>query len=209
MGSRATKWNGIEVPKGCADLLPLLGAAGGAVVIAIASERTGVDRKWVALGGASVGIAVASSTDGWLKQLATGVAAAGFVIAVVDYLRERAAAQAKITGDAVPAQETKAQTSPAPPPSEPAPAATAPAASGELTPEQLAKLQAIMEKLDPVEREQIAKLEESAPADLIHSLKKTLVGMSVDDAIEYLRRNLLATAHSQRRNGTHAPSVRS
>ncbi len=193
------------MPRGGAGMMPILGAAGGALAIAIASERTGVNRKWVALGGASVGIVVASSTNGWLKQLATGVVAAGAVIAIVDYLRERAAAQ-----------ETKAQTSAAPPQSEPAPAGMTPAAaeaagtpSGDLTPEQLAKLQAIMEKLDPVECEQIAKLERSAPTDLIRSLKKTLVEMNVDDAVEYVRKNVLAKARSAGRNGMHAPWVRS
>lgn len=217
MGSRGTKWKGLEVPEsGGVDLMPIVGAAGGALAIAAASQRTGIDRKWVALGGASVGVVVASSTSGWLKQLATGVAAAGAVIAVLDYLRERAAAQAKATRDAAPAQETKAEASAAPPPRESTPASTTPTASeaagspsGELTPEQLAKLQAIMEKLDPVEREQIAKLEKNAPADLIRSLKKTLVGMSVDDAVEYVRKNVLAKARGQGRNGTHAPSVRS
>jgi hypothetical protein len=196
--------------------MPFLGAAGGAVTIAIVSERAGVDRKWVALGGASVGLVVASSTNGWLKHLATGVAAAGVVIAVVEYLRERAAAHAKVIRDAAPDQETKARASVAPPPSEPAPAGASPEASaaagptsGELTTGQLAKLQAIMEKLHPVEREQIAKLEESAPTDLIRSLKKTLVGMSVDDAVEYVRCNLLAKARSQGRSGTHVPLVRS
>jgi hypothetical protein len=162
---------------------------------------------------------VASSTNGSLKQLATGVAAAGAVIAVVDYLREQAAAQAqpKATRDAAPAQDQKAEASGAAPPTHPpatadvAPAAAATEAprSDELAPEQLAKLQAIMEKLDPVEREQIAKLEKNAPVDLISRLKMTLVAMNVDEAVEYVRKNVLARARSQGRNGMPAPSVRS
>jgi hypothetical protein len=194
--------------------MPIVGAAGAAVAIALASQRTGLDRKWVALGGAGVGVVVASSTSGWLKQLATGVAAAGAVIAVVDYLRERAAAPSQApTRDAT--QDSKPLPSVPAPSSEAVPARAAPTApenaaapADDLTPEQLAHLQAIMEHLEPVEREQVAKLEKNAPADLIRSLKKTLVGLSVDDGVAFVRKNVLTKAR-QGRNGAHAPFVRS
>jgi hypothetical protein len=173
-------------------LIPIVGAAGGALAIALASERLGVDRTRVALTGADVAAAVAGSTTGWARQLASGAAAAGVVIALVDHFRERDVMRAA----AAPAE-----------PADVAPSAAT--ASDALTPEELAHLEAIAARLDPIEREQLDEVERRGAPEVIRRLKRALVAMSVDDAVAYLRRNALPKPRpGQARNKAYAPAVR-
>jgi hypothetical protein len=175
--------------------MPMIGAAGGAWAIAVASEKPGVDRVKVALTGAGIGVVVAGASTGWVRQLAGGAAAAGFALALIEYLRERAAAKSTAVSATAPPEPAK------PVPSEPAGATDA------LTPEKWAHLQTIAAQLDAEEREQLHELEKKAPADLMLKVKRALVSMSVDDAVASLREKLFAKPYSRARNGTHASAV--
>jgi hypothetical protein len=191
-------------------LLPIIGAAGGAWAIAVASEQPGADRLQVALTGAGIGVMVAGASTGWVRQLAGGAAAAGAAIALIEYLRERDAAKRTATkSEAAPpaaANVEAAQAAAAPPgPVETATNESSSAADA-LTAEEWARLQTIAARLDPEEHKQLDELEQREPA-LMLKVKKALVSMSVDDAVAFLRQKLFAKPHGRARNGTHASAV--
>lgn len=164
------------------ELAPLLGAAGGAAAIVAASDHFQLDRKAVALGGVGLGIAVASATTGVVRQLATGVAAAGACIAVLDFIRELPRAPKR---DSAPAEQPK-----------PEPTAAAPSTE-RLTPEELLHLQKIAASLTPDERERLVEVEKRGEPELVRRLKATLVGLSIEDAVVFLRKNVLAAPHGR------------
>jgi hypothetical protein len=128
---------------------PLIGAAGAAVAIAIATERAAGKRQTVALGGAAVAFAFSQATSGATRAFFQGAAIAGIGVAIAEWvrsLRQAAvspaprpttvpAAQPEKTTDTSPASDTPAvaEREPSPPPAaqfQPAPDAASEAPAG-------------------------------------------------------------------------------
>jgi hypothetical protein len=63
---------------------PLVGAVAGAFGIIIGADKLGVDRDYVAMGAAVIGLMTAANMSGWVRDLAAGVAAAGATIAIME-----------------------------------------------------------------------------------------------------------------------------
>jgi hypothetical protein len=180
------------------NFIPVVGGAiGGAIAVSLATRQTGIARKWVALGGAGVGAAVAASTTGVLRQVATGAAIAGGALAVYDFVHE----MLDETNPAARSRDATAVEAPIP-----APVDTADLSSDLLSPEQLAHLQAIAASLEPAERDQLGRLETVAPAELVSRLKNTLLDLTVEDAVAYLRRNVLARVNAKSTSSCAPPS---
>jgi hypothetical protein len=178
------------------EFVPVVGGAvGAAVAISLTSQHTRVARKWVAIGGAGVGAAVAVSTTGIVRQVATGAAIASGALAVYDFVEE-------LLAEAKP-ESKKRETAPRPPtpPEESKPAQSA----DSLTPAQLAHLQAVAASLQPAERDQLERLEKVAPADIVRRLKITILDLSVDDAVAYLRTNVLARVKATNASSSAPP----
>jgi hypothetical protein len=160
------------------------GAVGGAVAVSLAAKHTGIPRQTIALGGASIASVVSVSTTGLMRQVATGVAIASSAIAVYDFVCElQRESEAEKKRNAAPPIEANASPSTAAPQAPP---------SEVLTEDHLAHLQAIANSLTPAEREKLAHMEKHAPAEMVRRLKLTLVGMTVEDAVAYLRSKILA-----------------
>ena len=69
------------------SVAPLLGAAGAAVVISIATERFAIKRQTAALGGSAIAFAVSRATSGTVRALFQGAALAGVGLAIVELVR--------------------------------------------------------------------------------------------------------------------------
>jgi hypothetical protein len=65
---------------------PLLGAAGGTLIMTAAVERFGIPRERITLGGAMLAVLAARNTDGAIRDALTGVAAAGASLAMQQLL---------------------------------------------------------------------------------------------------------------------------
>jgi hypothetical protein len=65
---------------------PLVGAAGGTLVITAAVERLGVPRARISLGGAALAVTLARNVDGAIKDALTGAAAAGVCLGILELL---------------------------------------------------------------------------------------------------------------------------
>ncbi len=66
---------------------PLVGAAGGALAITVATERYGVKREVATFGGAALALAAAQSVTGFPRDLLQAAATAGVCLGVVELLQ--------------------------------------------------------------------------------------------------------------------------
>jgi hypothetical protein len=62
----------------------VIGAVAGALGVIIGAEKLGVDRERAAVGAALVGLTAAANTTGWVRSIASGVAAAGAALTIAE-----------------------------------------------------------------------------------------------------------------------------
>jgi hypothetical protein len=80
-----SKFNDNEIAR---TVAPLVGAAGGTLVITAAVERFGVRSERIALGGAALAVTLARNADGAIKDALTGAAAAGLCLGILELLEK-------------------------------------------------------------------------------------------------------------------------
>jgi hypothetical protein len=133
-------------------------------------------------------------TKGTVRDVAHGVALGAACIAVYDFVSEVLRDEPDKKSAPKKPPEPRNQQAPEPPVAAPAQPVAAPAASDDLTPQELAQLQAIAENLTPEEREALARVEQKSDPAVAKKLKRTLLRMTRDQAIAFLRQNLLPHA---------------
>jgi hypothetical protein len=69
------------------SVAPLIGAAGAAMAIIVATERFAIKRETAAIGGAAIALAVSQATSGTVRALFQGAALAGIGLAIVELVR--------------------------------------------------------------------------------------------------------------------------
>ena len=81
-------------------IVPIVAGAGGAVVASLAAEKLGLNPQVAAWGTAAIGAATALGTKGVVRQVATGVGAAGACLGAISlFASARASAAAKKASD--------------------------------------------------------------------------------------------------------------
>ena len=195
------------------------GAALGGAAIAAVHKRFDVDPEFAGIGAAAIGMFAASQTTGLLRHASIGLAAAGISTVFVEVINQwdphwlrnpdakpahpeprQAYAETKGAIDQLNAaiqkiaeqQEAQAaQTAALVEQIRAAAAAQAAVADDALTEEELEHLRAITEQLTEPERSHMIRVElEGNPAS-VRSLRRMLLQMPVDEAVGYLRANLL------------------
>jgi hypothetical protein len=228
-------------------LAPVAGAAGATIAITVATERFGLDRDLVTLGGAAFAFFAASNTNGLTRDVLIGAATAGAALGVAEILKTLR-----------PKWAFGEQPEPAPEPAKPEGITRADldkaidevrtkyeaqiaerekaheAQMRELqsmvrtlalqlrhanetieqlqngqrpkrqatTREQRAHLDAIGEQLTPEELEAATRIESETPPPVRRQVEETLCSMPVDEAVAFVRKNVLREA-----NGSHPPQV--
>jgi hypothetical protein len=69
--------------RGLESAAPALGVAGGILVATKGAEMIGVPAKWAPWGTAAIGTIAAMTTEGWMREAAIGVAAAGASVGIL------------------------------------------------------------------------------------------------------------------------------
>jgi hypothetical protein len=231
--------------------MPILGAAGGALLLEVLSQRVPMRKDALAAFGAGIAFVTATNLKGSARQLAMGAAAAGACFAVVETLRHRR--PKAIYGEPKPVELPQRQAAPAgvsreefqrviddqtkqredyesriaelqatihgllqqlrnasaerivernaaepspivEPPAE-APVAAEPDAAtvaSEPPDEATAKLQAVYSQLTDDEIERLREILTGMPPMLLARAQERLLSISTEEAVEYLRENVLA-----------------
>jgi hypothetical protein len=152
---------------------PILGAAGGALAIVIGAERLQLSQEQVAWGAAALGYLVATQTTGIVRELATGLAAAGACIGVLRLVDRKTDAPPR-NADAPVEPDSSTDT------------------AAEKT---VASLQEISARLSDEEKDRLAEMAAKLPADELRAVEAQVVSLPIDEAAKFLRRVL---AGSQR-----------
>jgi hypothetical protein len=185
-------------------IAPLAGAIGAGATIAVAKERFGVDTEKVALGIGAVGVITASATTGVIKQLAMGAAAVGFGVGLIEVLKilhprwlfgEK---RVESSNEATQPTATRNETGEAAPPPAADPRQTMP-------PDVVAHVEAIQQKLTEEELDQYNKAITKEPVEVQKRVGETILSLSVDEAVAFVRNSVLKNAKNGKRNGHGRP----
>jgi hypothetical protein len=179
-------------------IAPLAGAIGAGATIAVAKERFGVDTEKVALGIGAVGVITASATTGVIKQLAMGAAAVGFGVGLIEVLKilhprwlfgeKRADSREEPKQAPITRNDNADVSSPA-----------VQAAMKAMTPNQQAHTLAIREQMTEEERAEFNKAMAESTPQIQAQVGLTLLNASVEEALAFVRNNVLKNAKNGKR----------
>jgi hypothetical protein len=224
--------------------MPIIGAAGGALLLEVLSQRVPMRKDALAAFGAGIAFVAATNLKGSARQLAMGAAAAGACFAIVETLRHRR--PKAIYGEPKPVELPQRQAAPdgvsreefqkvvddltkqredyesrigelqatihsllqqlrnasaerlvernaaEPAPIEEPPAETPAEVPAEPPDEATAKLQAVYNQLSDDEIERLREILTRMPPMLLARAQEHLLSISTEEAVEYLRENVLA-----------------
>lgn len=185
-------------------MAPIVGAIAGGIGCAFLAERLSIRREAIAVGAGVAGLLVASHTNGLANRVAVGVAAAGASMLAVEILRRlkpdwnlfappqrQAAPNDVITREDLDEALARAATATR--------SESPPIETTEPADEHLGR---VATRLTADEREKLAELRRTAPAPIVVEVERRLRSLSVEDAVRFLRLNVLPHArvdhHAQR-----------
>jgi hypothetical protein len=200
-----------EEPRSLGAVVPIVGAAGGALAILFGARKFDVPEEkvaWCAAAGAGV---IAFKTTGVVQQLATGLACAGACIGILRFLERKGAELAAAAhrrqadgaeSDAPEAAAPLADEAPQDPPAasqvdQVAPEVPAPTSNGTATPAGAPPavrkhLKKILARLTPAEIAQFETLVASLPPETLQAAQGHLLRLPPGDAVAYLRAHVFS-----------------